>query len=102
MKTAELLCVADHEAAGTSPGFEKQGRHHWLGVCSAHAGRAGVKQADLGGGNETPFEQAFSNLAHLTIRDKAPKLLEYEVGFQLVEKNADNTKAVGVFGFKVG
>lgn len=61
-----------------------------------------VKIAELGGGQDTPFEQALSNLAHAYLKDKAPKLMEFEVGFQLLEKNQDNTKAVGVFGFKVG
>jgi hypothetical protein len=61
-----------------------------------------IKTAELGGGQDAPFEQAFSNLAHSYIRDKAPKLLDYEIGFQLIEKNQDNTKAVGVFGFKLG
>jgi len=62
-----------------------------------------VKQAELGGeGNDTQFEQAFSNLAHAYLKDKAPGLLDYEVGFELMERNEDNTKAVGLFGFKVG
>jgi hypothetical protein len=62
-----------------------------------------VKQADLGGdGQDMPFEQAFSNLAHAYLKDKAPGLLDYEVGFQLVDRSEDNTEAVGIFGFKVG
>lgn len=62
-----------------------------------------VKQGELGGdGRDMSFEQAFSNLAHAYIRDKAPSLLDYEVGFQLVDRNQDNTKAIGVIGFKVG
>ena len=61
-----------------------------------------IKSAELGGGQDAPFETAFSNLAHAYVKDKAPKLLDYEVGFQLIEKNAENTKAVGIFGFKVG
>lgn len=56
----------------------------------------------MGGGQDTPFEQAFANLAHTHLKDKAPSLLDYEVGFQLVDRNEDNTKAVGIFGFKVG
>ncbi len=32
--------------------------------------------------------------------DRAPQLLEYEVGFQLVDRNDDNSKAAGLFGFK--
>jgi len=61
-----------------------------------------MKVANLGGtGGETEFEQAFSSLAYAYLRDKAPRLLDYMVGFQLVERNEDNTKAVGVFGFQI-
>lgn len=61
------------------------------------------KQADsVGGEPEGDFEQAFSSLGYSFIKDKAPRLLDYIVGFQLVERNEDNTKACGVFGFKVG
>lgn len=61
-----------------------------------------TKHANLGGkGNETEFEQAFSSLAYAYLRDKAPRLLDYMVGFQLIDRNDDNTKAVGVFGFQV-
>ena len=60
-----------------------------------------TKQA-LGGSQDTQFEQAFSSLAYSYIKDKAPQLLDYVVGFQLVERNEDDTKAVGVFGFQIG
>ena len=60
------------------------------------------KAATIGGDQETSFEQAFASLAYTYIRDKAPKLIDFMVGFQLVDRNDDNTKAVGVFGFKVG
>jgi hypothetical protein len=81
----------------------QQAVNYWLGICRDHALiRGQMKMAELGGGQDTPFEQAFSNLAHAYIKDKAPKLLDFEVGFQLLEKNQENTKAVGVFGFKVG
>ena len=61
-----------------------------------------VKLAELGGEQDIPFEQAFSNLAHAYIRDKAPSLLDHELGFQLLDRNQENTKAIGIFGFKVG
>lgn len=61
-----------------------------------------VKAAALGGDPEQSFEQAFASLAYTYIRDKAPKLLDYMIGFQLVERNEDNTRAVGIFGFKPG
>lgn len=65
--------------------------------------RSNVKYAALGGnGDDTPFEQAFSNLAHAYLQDKAPGLLDHEVGFQLLDRNNENTKAVGVFAFKLG
>lgn len=61
-----------------------------------------AKSANLGGaGGETEFEQAFSSLAYAYLRDKAPRLLDHMIGFQLVDRNEDNTKAVGVFGFNV-
>lgn len=61
------------------------------------------KKADLGGdGNETSFEQAFADISHIYIRDKAPGLLDYEVGFQLVERSEDDDRAMGVLGYKVG
>lgn len=69
----------------------------------AQYARTGVKAAALGGkGDDTPFEQAFSNLAHAYLQDKAPGLLDHEIGFQLLDRNNENTKAVGVFAFKVG
>src|SRR6185369_2181582 len=64
--------------------------------------RGRIKTAELGGEQDAQFEQAFSNLAHAYIKDKAPSLLDYEVGFQLIDRNQDNTKAIGVCGFKVG
>lgn len=64
--------------------------------------RTRVKSAELGGNQDMPFEQAFSNLAHAYLKDKAPSLLDYEVGFQLIDRNQENTKAIGAFGFKVG
>jgi hypothetical protein len=61
-----------------------------------------VKQATLGGEQSEGFEQAFSSLSYAYLKDKAPRLLDFIIGFQLVDRNEDNTKAVGIFGFKVG
>jgi hypothetical protein len=61
------------------------------------------KHAELGGdGKDVQFEQAFSNLAHAYLKDKAPSLQQYELGFQLLERNQDSTKAVAIIGFKIG
>lgn len=68
-----------------------------------HVGGPLIKWAALGGdGQDSSFETAFSNLAHAYLQDKAPTLLDHELGFQLIDRNQENTKAVGVFAFKVG
>lgn len=77
--------------------------NHWRAACRQHKREPFLKKAAPGGGGDSvPFEQAFSNLAHAYLKDRAPQLLDYELGFQLLEKNEDNDRAVGVFGFKVG
>lgn len=60
------------------------------------------KAAAIGGKPDQQFEQSFASLAYQHIADKAPALLDYMVGFQLVDRNDDATKAAGVFGFKMG
>jgi hypothetical protein len=75
---------------------------HWTNVCTAKS-RPNVKAAGIAGADDdTNFEQAFSNLAHAYLRERAPDLLNYEQGFQLIDRDEDDTKAVGVFGFRVG
>lgn len=75
---------------------------YWLNVLRQHD-RTQVKYAEIGGKSDNAsFEQSFSNLAHAYLRDSAPKLLDHEIGFQLLDRNRENTKAVGVFAFKVG
>lgn len=61
-----------------------------------------LKTATIGGDQESQFEQAFASLALSYFKDKAPRLLDYMLGFQLIDRNDDNTKATGVFGFKIG
>lgn len=51
---------------------------------------------------DAAFESAFSELAHASLREKAPGLMEYLVGFQILDKNDEETHAVAVFGFKIG
>lgn len=55
-----------------------------------------------GPGDAAGFEQEFARLAYAQIQDKEPKLLEYLVGFQTVDRSADKTKACGVWGINVG
>lgn len=46
------------------------------------------------------FEQAFFQLAYDKIQEKLFNLLPFLVGFEIVNKNDEGTKALGVFGFK--
>jgi hypothetical protein len=85
-----------------TPAFLGKSTSQWLDIVRQHA-RTQTKVAALGGaGQDVNFEQAFSNLAHAYLRDRAPSLLDHEVGFQLIDRNDDSTKAVGVVGFKIG
>lgn len=74
-------------------------RRHLVGLAT-RPGR--LKEAAIGGDQEGQFEQSFASLSYAYMKDKAPRLLDFIVGFQLVDRNEDNTKAVGITGFKVG
>jgi hypothetical protein len=52
--------------------------------------------------NNPQFESTFADLSYAHLKERAPKLLDYMVGFQVLDKNEDETRAAGVFGFKVG
>lgn len=53
-------------------------------------------------GTETTVEQSLADLAYAQLSARAPRLLKYAVAFQILDQNQDRTKAVGIFGFKVG
>ena len=60
------------------------------------------KHAALGGsGNDSTFESAMSDLAHAHVREKAPGLMDYELGFQLLDRDEDKNRGVGILGFKI-
>ncbi len=46
------------------------------------------------------FESGFFELAYTKLQSKLYNLLPHFVGFELVKKSDDNTKAIGVFAFK--
>ena len=52
--------------------------------------------------NDRDFEVTFADLAHAQLQDKAPALLDYLLGFQVIESNDEKTFGIGVLGFKVG
>jgi hypothetical protein len=51
--------------------------------------------------SESTLEQNFADLANARLRDKAPELMDYQVGFQLLKSDDDGTRAVGIFGFQI-
>lgn len=56
-----------------------------------------IKLAD-----DASFEQNFFQLAFAYVRDKIPNLLNYMLGFEVVNKNDDGTQAIGLFKFEIG
>ncbi len=52
--------------------------------------------------NRQQIEKDFSNLAFTFLRDRAPSLLPYLVGFETVEQDPDGSRAIGIFGFSLG
>ncbi len=50
---------------------------------------------------DVTFEVKFSQLVDSALKEKVPTLLEYRVGFQIIDKEEDETKAVGVSVFVV-
>jgi hypothetical protein len=75
----------------------------WTQVLRLQGADEYLKSATIGSGDEeVAFEQAMSNLAHSYLRNRAPGLQDYELGFQMLDRGQDNERATGVFGFKVG
>ena len=58
--------------------------------------KSAIKLAD-----DASFEQNFFQLAFAYIRDKVPNLLDYMLGFEVVNKNEEGTQAVGLFKFDI-
>jgi hypothetical protein len=59
-----------------------------------------AKRANIGGDPEGNFEQSFASLGYNFLSEKAPRLLEHMLGFQLLDRNDDMSRAVGVYGFQ--
>lgn len=62
--------------------------------------KAAVAGTPPQGSPDQQFEQGFFQLAYDKLQSKLYNLLPYMVGFEIVNKASDGTKAVGVFGFK--
>ncbi len=62
--------------------------------------KAAAAGAPPQGSPDQQFEQGFFQLAYDKLQSRLYNLLPYMVGFEVVNKAPDGTKAVGVFGFK--
>lgn len=51
--------------------------------------------------NRRQFEDDFGSLAYQFVQDRAPAMIPYLLGFEVVDRNEDGSKAVGIFGYKV-
>lgn len=51
---------------------------------------------------DSQSEQAFFDIANTHIEDKAPQLVRHMIGFQILDKDEDETRVAGAFGFRVG
>lgn len=61
------------------------------------------KEAEPAGLASNPqFEESFQRLAYEYVRNQAPGLMPYVVGFQCLQTNEDKTKAAACYGFKIG
>ena len=52
--------------------------------------------------SDQSFESQFANLAYTFLQDRAPALMDYNLGFQVVDKNDEGTRGLGVFGLRIG
>lgn len=48
------------------------------------------------------FERTFADLAYASMKSRAPMLMEHVIGWQLIDVSEDETRAIGIFGFKIG
>lgn len=51
--------------------------------------------------DETQFENDFSTIAFQFVQDRAPALMPYMLGFEVVDRSDDGSKAVGIYGYKI-
>jgi hypothetical protein len=62
-----------------------------------------VKFGEVAAGpNSTELERALAQMAESHISSKAPLLSRYLLGFQMLKKREDETRACGIFAYKVG
>jgi hypothetical protein len=60
------------------------------------------KSADFGSDNTAAFEKAFGAVAYTYLQEKVPNLIQYIVGFQLIDNDQEANEAFGMFVAKIG
>jgi len=70
------------------------------GMGGVTTGRPDEMQAPESADQER-FEQDLSTLAYQFVVDRAPALLPYMLGFEVVDRSDDGSKAVGIYGYKI-
>lgn len=70
------------------------------GMGGVTTGRPDEMQAPESADQEQ-FEQDLSTLAYQFVVDRAPALLPYMLGFEVVDRSDDGSKAVGIYGYKI-
>ena len=77
-----------------------------LATAPSTIGTRGFYKSAQASGIESPdeqqMEQDFARLAYMFIQDRASPLLKYMLGFEIVKRDEDGSRAVGIFGFKIG
>ena len=61
-----------------------------------------TKSAGPDSQSKQQLEQDFGKLAYTFFKDRAPQLLNYLLGFEIVDQEEDGSKAIGIFGCKIG
>lgn len=56
----------------------------------------------LAAGDVQTFENSLATIGRSFLSPKAPALFQHEIGFQVLDQDDDNQRAVGVFGFRIG
>ena len=76
--------------------------HRSVEKCASVAREMLSKKADFGANQNPAFEKAFGSIAFTYLQEKVPGLIQHVVGFQLLDRDEDGRKAIGVFVAQIG
>lgn len=61
-----------------------------------------ARTAKQAAGDVQTFENSLATIGRGFLAPKAPGLFKHEIGFQVLDSDDDNSRAVGIFGFRIG